>query len=68
MQENTDQKYSEYEQFLRSIQNLFKKTMVDLFCESKYAVHYSLREKCPNAEFFLARIFLYLDWIRRFTP
>ena len=26
------------------------------------------REKCPNTEFFLVRIFLYLDWIRRFTP
>ena len=27
----------------------------------------ALREKCPNTEFFLARIFLYLDWIRKFT-
>ena len=27
----------------------------------------ALREKCPNAEFFLVRIFLHLDWIRRFT-
>ena len=27
----------------------------------------TLREKCPNTEFFLARIFLYSDWIRRFT-
>ena len=27
----------------------------------------ALREKCPNTEFFLVRIFLYLDWIRRFT-
>ena len=25
------------------------------------------REKCPNTEFFLVRIFLYFDWIRRFT-
>ena len=24
----------------------------------------ALREKCPNTEFFLVRIFLYLDWIR----
>ena len=24
-----------------------------------------LREKCPNTEFFLVRIFLYPDWIRR---
>ena len=28
----------------------------------------SLREKCLNTKLFLARIFLYLDWIRRFTP
>ena len=26
----------------------------------------SLCEKCPNTEFFLVRIFLYSDWIRRF--
>ena len=26
----------------------------------------SLREKCPNTEFFLVRIFLYSDWIRKF--
>ena len=28
----------------------------------------SLRQKCPNAELFLVRIFLYSDCIRRFTP
>ena len=27
----------------------------------------SLREKCPNTEFFLVRIFLHWDWIRRDT-
>ena len=27
----------------------------------------SLHEKCPNTEFFLVRIFLYFDWIRRFS-
>ena len=26
-----------------------------------------MREKCPNTELFLACIFLYSDWIRRFT-
>ena len=26
-----------------------------------------LREKCPNMELFLVRIFLYSDWIRRCT-
>ena len=30
--------------------------------------NYSLREKCPNSEFFLVRIFLHSDWIRRDTP
>ena len=28
---------------------------------------WTLREKCPNKEFYLVRIFLYSDWIRRFT-
>ena len=28
----------------------------------------ALREKCPNTEFLLVRIFLHLDWILRFTP
>ena len=28
----------------------------------------ALRENCPNTELFLVRIFLYSDWIRRFTP
>ena len=28
----------------------------------------ALRKKCPNTEFFLVCIFLYSDWIRRFTP
>ena len=28
----------------------------------------SLREKWPNTEFFLVRIFQYSDWIRRDTP
>ena len=27
-----------------------------------------LREKCPNTEFFLVRIFPHSDWIRRNTP
>ena len=27
----------------------------------------SQREKCPNKELFLVLIFLYLDWLRRFT-
>ena len=27
----------------------------------------SLRQKCPNTEFFLLRVFLHLDWIRRDT-
>ena len=37
----------------------------------KFACQYegihTQREKCPNTEFFLVRIFLYSDWIRRFN-
>ena len=33
----------------------------------KIPVSITLREKCPNTEFFLVRIFLYSDWIWRFT-
>ena len=36
------------------------KTMVSFFL--------TLREKCPNTEFFLVRIFPHSDWIRRDTP
>ena len=28
---------------------------------------FTLREKCSNTELFLVRIYLYSDWIRRFT-
>ena len=28
---------------------------------------HTLREKCPNTELFLVRIFLYLDWIQENT-
>ena len=28
--------------------------------------NYSLREKCPNSEFFLVLIFQHSDWIRRY--
>ena len=30
--------------------------------------NYTLREKCPSTEFFLARIFPHSDWIRRDAP
>ena len=33
----------------------------------KCCLKISLQRKCPNAEFFLVRIFLYSDWTRRFT-
>ena len=29
---------------------------------------YSLRENCPNTDFFLVRIFLFSDLIQRFIP
>ena len=40
---------------------LFRKTQItEVICMT-------LREKCPNTELFLVRIFLYSDWIQRFT-
>ena len=33
-----------------------------------YLSNIRLREKCPNTELFLIRIFLYSDWIRRDLP
>ena len=33
----------------------------------QYVLRSSLRKECPNTEFFLVRIFSYLDRIRRFT-
>ena len=36
-------------------------------CDCGSAIE-TLREKYPNTEFFLVHIFLYSDWIRRFTP
>ena len=47
--------------------------IIKIFC--KIAQNYqntvklfvALREKCPNMEFSLVHIFLYLDWIRRFS-
>ena len=38
------------------------------FSFSKVAFKPTLREKFPNMEFFLVCIFLYSDWIRRFSP
>ena len=36
------------------------------FINEPYFHTQTLREKCPNTEFFLVRTFLYSDWIRRF--
>ena len=36
-------------------------SMYGTICRIEYG---TLREKCPNTEFFLVRIFLYSDWIR----
>ena len=55
---------------------LFK--VIDLLCKKNdrnlyfydfvnFITKVSLREKCTNTEVFLVRIFLYSDWIRRFT-
>ena len=41
-------------------------SLVEL-CSRNFDGYFSLREKCPNTELFLVRIFLYSDWIPRFT-
>ena len=33
-------------------------------CEAKVGVGGTLREKCPNTDFFLVRIFPQADWMR----
>ena len=38
-----------------------------LLLVSKCLMYPTLREKCPNTEFFLVSIFLYLDWIQENT-
>ena len=44
-------------------ENLFYRTLTgDCFC-----IEILLREKCPNTEFFLVRVFPHSDWIRRDT-
>ena len=47
------------------LHKLHKNSMIllKLAIEDKYATK-TLREKCPNTEFFLVRIFLYSDWIQ----
>ena len=45
---------------------LQSKNGFNFFCDEIKPL-YSLREMCPNSELFLVRIFLYSDWIRRFT-
>ena len=37
------------------------------FCFELHLKDYTLREKCPNTEFFLVCIFPHLDWIQRDT-
>ena len=43
---------------------MLKPVMVGLV---KYLPAFAPRGKCPNTEFSLAHVFLYSDWIRRFT-
>ena len=49
-----------YSQIVHFLQN----SLYGLF----YYIFYQLRENCPNTEFFLVRIFLYLYRIRRLAP
>ena len=40
---------------------------VEIILSNRILIKYALREKCPNTEFFLVRIFPHSDWIRRDT-
>ena len=57
--------YTNFAYFLR---NVAKNTITTrLLFKISYILNLTLREKCPNTEFFLVRIFPHLDWIRRDT-
>ena len=45
-------------------QNKLQKSLLSSFLCSFYLFKNSLREKCPNTDFFLVRFFLYSDWIQ----
>ena len=49
-----------------STENNYFQVNISYFDETSHKS--SLREKCPNTEFFLVRIFPHSDWIRRDTP
>ena len=50
-----------------SIKSMHLQSCIRTLHSVKYERIRTLRKKCPNTEFFLVRIFLYSDWIRRFT-
>ena len=60
---NTISSYPLYQVDCVCLKNLFRK-----FEYCVYLRKVTLREKCPNTESFLVRIFLHSDWIWRFTP
>ena len=49
------------------INSSFRESSSKLLQALHYYLWLSLREKCPNTEFFLVRIFPHSDWIRRDT-
>ena len=56
---------SMYYQCLVEVSN--RDTRITSWLLFSFIVTDALREKCPNTEFFLVRIFLHSDWIRRDT-
>ena len=55
--------YTMYYIILNSI-ILYALYYIMLYYITYYIILYSLREKCPNTEYFLVRIFPYSDWIQ----
>ena len=46
----------------------WRQNVIKMASKELPSISLKLREKCPNTELFLVRIFLHSDWIRRDTP
>ena len=45
----------------------WRQNVIKMASKELPSISLKLREKCPNTELFLVRIFLHSNWIRRFT-
>ena len=55
------------ENFKRTVNKITKEQLKITSLTQRLFKKLSLDEKCSNTKFFLVRIFLYSEWIRRFT-